>query len=163
MLFRSAVGLAAGMDADAIVRGIARGCRAPHRTTLITAGDRSVLDDTYNASPDTMAAALDLLATLPGRHVAVLGEMLELGEGTLEGHLRTGRDAARRADLLVVVGDGAAAIADGAREAGMAADRIVRVADREAGLAWLAAGSLPGDTILVKASDRKSTRLNSSH
>ena len=84
--------------------------------------------------------------------MAVLGEMLELGEGTLEGHLRTGRDAARRADLLVVVGDGAAAIADGAREAGMAADRIVRVADREAALAWLAAGSLPGDTILVKAS-----------
>lgn len=142
----------AGMTPEEIVRGIARGCRAPHRTTLIRAGDRMILDDSYNASPDTMLAALDLLATLPGRHIAVLGEMLELGEGTAAGHRAAGRGAAARSDLLLVVGAGAAGIAEGAREAGMAPDRIAVADDRDAALAWLADRSLPGDTILVKAS-----------
>jgi UDP-N-acetylmuramoyl-tripeptide--D-alanyl-D-alanine ligase len=151
-LAAAAVAHVAGMDHASIARGVARGFRAPHRTALVGLPDRLVLDDSYNASPDSMAAALDLLATLPGRRVAVLGEMMELGDGTQAGHLAVGRHAARIADRLVVVGDGAAAIADGAQTAGMDPARIVLAADRHVATAWLAAESRPGDAILVKAS-----------
>jgi len=151
-LAAAAVGSIAGLDPDMIARGIARGFRAPHRTALVPLRDRLVLDDSYNASPDSMVAALELLASLPGRRVAVLGEMMELGDGTLEGHRLVGRRAAADADLLLVVGEGAAAIADGAAAAGMPADRIVRVADRAAATAWLAERSRSDDAILVKAS-----------
>jgi UDP-N-acetylmuramoyl-tripeptide--D-alanyl-D-alanine ligase len=151
-LAAAAVAHVAGLDHATIGRGIARGFRAPHRTALVRLPDRMVLDDSYNASPDSVAAALDLLATLPGRRIAVLGEMMELGDGTHTGHLAVGRHAAPIADRLVVVGEGAAAIADGAAEAGMAPDRIVRVADRAAATAWLVAESRPADAILVKAS-----------
>ena len=78
----------------------------------------TLVDDTYNASPRSVVAALDLLAGLPGRRVAVLGEMLELGDAADEGHRAVGEAAARTVDWLVVVGDGAAGIADGARAAG---------------------------------------------
>src|SRR5918994_204593 len=92
--------------------GFARGFQAPHRTSLVRLPDRLVLDDSYNASPDSMTSALELLGTLPGRKVAVLGEMMELGEGTVPGHLEVGRRAAADADRLLVVGAGAGAIAD---------------------------------------------------
>lgn len=151
-LAAAAVAHVAGMDHATIARGVARGFRAPHRTSLVRLADRMVLDDSYNASPDSVAAALDLLATLPGRRIAVLGEMMELGEGTRSGHLAVGRHAASLADRLLVVGDGAAAIAEGAQAAGMAPGAIARVADREAATAWLATESRPGDAILVKAS-----------
>jgi UDP-N-acetylmuramoyl-tripeptide--D-alanyl-D-alanine ligase len=151
-LAAAAVAHVAGLDAGTIGRGLARGFRAPHRTQLLRLPDRLVLDDSYNASPDSVAAALELLATLPGRRVAVLGEMMELGDGTLEGHLAVGRRAGSLAELLVVVGPGARAIAEGAASAGMPADRIVTVADRASALAWLVDASRPGDAILVKAS-----------
>ncbi len=151
-LAAAAVGHVAGLDAPTIARGIARGFRAPHRTALVRLPDRLILDDSYNASPDAMAAALALLATLPGRHVAVLGEMMELGDGTLEGHLAVGRCAAAHADVLLVVGEGAAAIADGAVAAGMPVDDVVRVGDRPAATAWLAEHARAGDATLVKAS-----------
>ncbi len=96
-----------------------------------------------------MLAALELLASLPGRHVAVLGEMRELGEAHEQGHLGVGEAAARLVDRLVVVGPGASAIASGA--AGMG-DRVTLVADRESALAVLREQLRPGDAVLVKAS-----------
>ena len=89
---------------------------------------------------------------MPGRRVAVLGEMLELGDGAAAGHERVGVAAAAVAELLVVVGAGAAGIARGAREAGLAAERIVEVGDRAAALAALEERLQPGDVVLVKAS-----------
>jgi UDP-N-acetylmuramoyl-tripeptide--D-alanyl-D-alanine ligase len=151
-LAAAAVAHVAGLDHATIARGVARGFRAPHRTALVRLADRTVLDDSYNASPDSVVAALDLLATLPGRRIAVLGEMMELGDGTRSGHLAVGRHAASRADRLLVVGEGAATIADGALAAGMTPQAIARVADREAATAWLATESQAGDAILVKAS-----------
>lgn len=151
-LAAAAVGWAAGLDAATIARGVARGFRAPHRTALVRLPDRLVLDDSYNASPDSMVAALDLLATLPGRRVAVLGQMLELGDGAQEGHDRVGRHAAAVADVLLAVGDEAAGIAEGAAASGMSRAALVRLPDRDAAAAWLAAESRPGDAILVKAS-----------
>ncbi len=151
-LAAAAVGFAAGLATDEIVRGLAAGFRAPHRTNLVQAGSWRILDDSYNASPDSMAAALELLATLPGRHVAVLGEMLELGEGTDESHREVGRRAAQQADRLVVVGAGARLIGEAALDTGMPADAVQWVPDRDAAVALLERTLEPGDTILVKAS-----------
>ena len=100
---------------------------------LVRIGGVTLVDDTYNASPRSVVAALDLLAGLPGRRGAVLGEMLELGEAADEGHRAVGEAAARTVDWLVVVGDGAAGIAEGAQAAGLAPARIVRVRDAEVG------------------------------
>lgn len=151
-LAAAAVGFAAGLATEEIVRGLERGFSAPHRTQLLRAGEWRILDDSYNAAPDSMAAALELLSTLPGRHVAVLGEMLELGEGSDEGHRRVGALAAELADRLVAVGAGARRIAKSATANGMPAAAVEQVPDREAAIALLASELRPGDSILVKAS-----------
>ena len=148
----AAVGLATGIDPEAIAEGLARGWSAPHRATVRTAGDVRIVDDSYNASPGSVTAALDLLAGLPGRRVAVLGEMLELGSTADEGHAAVGVAAAATVDLLVVVGAGAAGIADGALTAGLDPARILRVDDRDAALDALRSRLRPGDVVLVKAS-----------
>jgi UDP-N-acetylmuramoyl-tripeptide--D-alanyl-D-alanine ligase len=151
-LAAAATGLAAGLPEEAIVAGLAAGWSAPHRGELIRVGDVTIVDDSYNASPGSVAAALELLAGMPGRRIAVLGEMLELGSEQEAGHRRVGEAAAQLAERLIVVGDGAAAIADGARRAGMPAEAISTVADRTTARDRLLADLLPGDVVLVKAS-----------
>jgi UDP-N-acetylmuramoyl-tripeptide--D-alanyl-D-alanine ligase len=148
----AAVGLATGIDPAAVAAGLAQGWSAPHRATLRRAGDVRIVDDSYNASPGSVTAALDLLAGLPGRRVAVLGEMLELGSASDEGHATVGSAAAATVDLLVVVGAGAAGIAEGAGTAGLDPARILRVDDRDAALDALRSRLRPGDVVLVKAS-----------
>src|SRR5262249_62178081 len=133
----AAVGRAAGLSLDGIGRGLETGWSAPHRVQLVLLGGVILIDDTYNASPRSVEAALDLLADLPGRRGAVLGEMLELGDAHDEGHRTVGEAAARTVDWLVVVGDGAAGIAGGAEAAGVGPARIVRGADAERALGRL--------------------------
>jgi UDP-N-acetylmuramoyl-tripeptide--D-alanyl-D-alanine ligase len=151
-LAAAAVGLAAGLPIETIVAGLAAGWTAPHRAELVRAGRITIVDDSYNASPGSVAAALELLAGIPGRRVAVLGEMLELGSEHEAGHGRVGEVVAQFADRLVVVGDGAAGIAAGARRAGMPSDAIAIVGDRDAARDRLVADLRPGDVVLVKAS-----------
>jgi UDP-N-acetylmuramoyl-tripeptide--D-alanyl-D-alanine ligase len=151
-LAAAAVGRAAGLTPDEIVTGLAGGWAAEHRVAVVRLGSIAVIDDTYNASPGSVTAALDLLAGLPGRRVAVLGEMLELGEGSDDGHRAVGKAAARTVDWLVVVGRGAAGIALGATEAGLDPARIVQVPDPDAALVALVPRLRPGDVVLVKAS-----------
>jgi UDP-N-acetylmuramoyl-tripeptide--D-alanyl-D-alanine ligase len=152
-LAAAAVGQAAGCTPDEIVAGLAAGWSAPHRDRLVRAGRVSILDDSYNASPASVLAALDLLASLPAaRRVAVLGEMLELGEAHQAGHRDVGQAAAGVAELLVVVGEGAVALADAAVDAGLPSDRVVRVPDAGAAMETLRARLRPGDVVLVKAS-----------
>jgi UDP-N-acetylmuramoyl-tripeptide--D-alanyl-D-alanine ligase len=151
-LAAAAVGHAAGIDPAEIVGGLASGWAAPHRAEVHRIGGVTVIDDAYNASPLSVSAALDLLAGLPGRRVAVLGEMLELGRAAASGHRDVGTAAAATSDLLVVVGPGAHGIAAGAREAGLDASRILEVRDRDAALDLLRKRLQPGDVVLVKAS-----------
>jgi UDP-N-acetylmuramoyl-tripeptide--D-alanyl-D-alanine ligase len=151
-LAAAAVGLAAGMTHEQVAHGLGRDSSAPHRSVLLQAGEWRILDDSYNAAPDSVAAALDLLHTLPGRRVAVLGEMLELGDASLDAHREVGRRAAQVADRLVVVGDGAAGIAEGAGAAGMEEHRLVVTTDRDDALRHLLEILRPGDVVLVKAS-----------
>jgi len=148
-LAAAAVGIGAGLDLDLIAAGLRSGWRAPHRDEIVRAGSLTILDDSYNASPASMLAALELLATLPGRHVAVLGEMRELGEANDRGHREVGAAAAGLAEVIVVVGGGAAGIAAGAASLG---GTVVTVADRDAAVAALREILRPGDAVLVKAS-----------
>jgi UDP-N-acetylmuramoyl-tripeptide--D-alanyl-D-alanine ligase len=151
-LAAAAVGGAAGIDIEAIAHGLAAPSEAAHRGELIRLGDVTIVDDSYNAAPASMLAALEVLAGLRGRRVAVLGEMLELGSASEIGHLEVGRAAGRIADLLVVVGDEAGGIAVGALEVGFEPERILRVADAESAHDALRPRLVPGDVVLVKAS-----------
>jgi UDP-N-acetylmuramoyl-tripeptide--D-alanyl-D-alanine ligase len=140
------------MTPETILAGLARGWSAPHRVELVPAGDFTILDDSYNAAPASTIAALDLLAGLPGRHVAVLGEMLELGDAADAAHREVGRAAAGLLSLLVSVGPGAAGIAAGALEAGMEPGAVIEVEDRAAAADAIRERARAGDVVLVKAS-----------
>jgi UDP-N-acetylmuramoyl-tripeptide--D-alanyl-D-alanine ligase len=151
-LAAAAVGRAAGLSLDEIAAGLADGWSAPHRAQLVRLGGVTLIDDSYNASPRSVVAALELLTGLPGRRAAVLGEMLELGDASDAGHVVVGEAAARTLDWLVVVGQGAAGIAAGAAAAGMDPARITRVRDAEAALVAVPPRLRDGDVVLVKAS-----------
>jgi UDP-N-acetylmuramoyl-tripeptide--D-alanyl-D-alanine ligase len=155
-LAAAAVGLAAGMRIEEIAAALGGGWSAPHRGELRTAGGVTFIDDSYNASPASVVAALELLAGFPGRHVAVLGEMLELGDGHDAGHRAAGESAAALVQRLVVVGgdpDGrAVGIVEGALAAGLPRDRIDALRDRELAIQVLAGTLRQGDVVLVKAS-----------
>jgi len=112
-----------------------------------------VINDAYNANPDSVKAALRTLKALPAqRRVAVLGEMLELGAFHEQGHREVGEVAAETVDLLLIVGKGAMAIAEGALAAGMPSERVVRFATlKEAQKAWRA-WLRRNDVVLLKAS-----------
>jgi UDP-N-acetylmuramoyl-tripeptide--D-alanyl-D-alanine ligase len=116
----------------------------------------TIINDAFNANPDSTRAALKALVAIGrsrgARTWAVLGEMLELGDDAAAGHERVGTAAAAVVDRLIVVGGGAAGIARGARDAGLAADALVEAPDRPAALAALDGDARDGDVILVKAS-----------
>lgn len=111
----------------------------------------TILDDSYNASPSSMLAALDVLCGETSRpRVAVLGEMLELGDETERAHRDVGREAAG-VDFLVAVGEHASEIAAGAREAGLPGNDIAVVADADAAIEAVEP-HIDGAVVLVKAS-----------
>jgi UDP-N-acetylmuramoyl-tripeptide--D-alanyl-D-alanine ligase len=140
------LGLLLGEAASALA-----GARVDLRLTVRPAiNGATIIDDSYNASPASMIAALDLLAETPGRHVALLGHMRELGTAELEGHLRVGRHAARASDLLFVVGPDAAMLASAAEDAGHSDVR--RVQDAEDASSVLRQELRAGDFCLIKAS-----------
>jgi UDP-N-acetylmuramoyl-tripeptide--D-alanyl-D-alanine ligase len=117
-------------------------------------GEITLIDDTYNAGPDSMRAALDTLAALPGkRKMAVLADILELGSYEKEGHLEVGRYAAfKKVDVLVAIGKNAKYYAKGASEAqsGMG---IFHYDTKEEALLHVPAMMKAGDVILVKGSN----------
>ncbi len=148
----AAVGLVAGLGIDDVAAALSRGWSADHRIQLVDMGRWLILDDTYNAAPASMLAALEVLSTLPGRRMAVLGEMLELGDLSDAGHRGVGEAAGRTVDVLVTVGAGADRIAVAAAAAGLANDRIHRAVDRAAAATVVRGLVRDGDVVLVKAS-----------
>lgn len=146
------VGLILGMEWPAMIAGLTdpaaqarlRVVAGQHATTLI--------DDTYNAAPISTLAALDLLGATPGRRVAILGDMLELGSAEEEGHRQVGQRAAQVADLLVTVGQRAIWIAEAARQAGMPSAHILVCMTNAEAIASVRPRLMPGDHILLKAS-----------
>ena len=154
-----ATGLALGVGESAIRAGLARFRPTAMRSEVRRRRGVTWLNDCYNANPTSMRAALRWLAELKGelkgngRAIAVLGDMLELGEGSVRIHRDIGEELARQGtDYLLTVGDLAAEIAAGAREAGMPADRVI-VTQEHAALAERLKGILrAGDVVLLKGS-----------
>lgn len=131
---------------------------SPHRMQVTERPDGvTVIDDSYNANPDSMRAALKALAVVAGRDrrsVAVLGEMLELGDDARVAHDDIGRLVVRlNIKLLVVVGEGAGGIHDGATQEGSWGDETRFVPDVAAAAALLREELREGDVVLVKASN----------
>ena len=121
------------------------------RNRRLQQGGLTVLDETYNASPEAVLAALDLLAAQPGRRFAVLGSMLELGESSVELHRRVAERAVERGlDGLVVVSGGAEAQA--MAEAAAVLPRLAVVDTPEQAADPLASWLRSGDVVLLKAS-----------
>lgn len=152
----AAVGLVEGLGWDEIVTGIQN---IPGQLRLVVMpgiNGSTIIDDTYNASPASTVAALNLLADLtpagPGRRVAVLGDMLELGQFTDEGHRLVGRRVADVADMLVTVGELGEAIGREAREVGYPASQLHHAPDADAAIALLQALLAADDVVLVKGS-----------
>jgi UDP-N-acetylmuramoyl-tripeptide--D-alanyl-D-alanine ligase len=144
----AAAGLAAGVPLGVAASALAVAGLSKWRMELRElAGGTRLLNDSYNANPESTRAALDALAAIEGRRrIAVLGEMLELGPAAWAEHRAVGRYAAARADVVVTVGDPARAIADGAGE------RAVALAGNDAAVDWLREHVAAGDVVLVKAS-----------
>lgn len=114
-----------------------------------------IIDDTYNANPLSMTAALECgwETSAPGRYIAVLGDMYELGEGEREGHWEVGRQAAAcEVDLLVAVGERASYIAAGARDSGLPPDRVYHFLSKAEALDFLQQVVKLQDKVLFKAS-----------
>jgi UDP-N-acetylmuramoyl-tripeptide--D-alanyl-D-alanine ligase len=149
-----AVALAVGVPAVEAAPALESVTLPPHRSAVLRAGGRTILDDCYNANPASMRAALDTVVGAAGasRAFAVLGDMLELGPEAEALHREVGRQAGARLAGLAAVGDLAPALVDGARAAGLGADRALVAASPEEAAARLAAWTAPGDWILVKAS-----------
>ena len=157
-LAAAAVALAVGLDLDAVAAGLsAADALSPHRMHVVDRADGvTVVDDSYNANPDSMRAALKALAVLAGRNrrsVAVLGEMLELGPDSRAAHDAIGRLVVRlNVALTVVVGQGAHSIRDGANHEGSWGDEVVLVDDVDAAQRFLEQELRAGDVVLVKSS-----------
>ena len=121
------------------------------RNRRLQQGGLTLLDETYNASPEAVLAALDLLATQPGRRFAVLGTMLELGDRSLDLHRQVASRAAELGlDGLVLVDGGAEGQA--MAEAAASLQRLALVSAPEAAAAPLTQWLQPGDVLLLKAS-----------
>jgi UDP-N-acetylmuramoyl-tripeptide--D-alanyl-D-alanine ligase len=151
-LCAAALGLAEGLTWQEIVSGL-RSQHAQLRLVVVrTEVGALILDDTYNASPESNLAALNLLGEIEGRRVAVLGDMLELGQGERRSHEMVGLRVAELVDELIAVGERAHWIAASARRAGMPAQAITELADVQQAIAYLQGHLKEKDVVLVKGS-----------
>jgi UDP-N-acetylmuramoyl-tripeptide--D-alanyl-D-alanine ligase len=158
-LAAAASALALGLDLGGVAAGLSRAtARSRWRMELHQRGDGvTVLNDAYNANPDSMAAAVGTLAELSGqrsrRTWAVLGDMLELGPEAERAHADLGTLVARTGiDRLVAVGAYAEPMAAAARAGGLNGGAVQAYPDKDAAQAEVLAGLVPGDVVLVKAS-----------
>ena len=157
-LLACAAGISFGLSLDECATGLRALKLTAGRLTQKTIGGIRILDDTYNANPDSMAAALVTLARMPvsGRRIAVLGGMGELGTESERGHRSVGEVAGReKISCVITVGESARWIAEAAENSGVS--KVIRTADADEAARALRGIAQPGDTVLVKAS--RSVRL----
>ena len=143
-----------GISWEGIERGVQNLKPAAHRGIILDAGGATIYDDTYNSNPYALGRALTLMeqADVPGRRIAVIGDMLELGEKELDYHRDAGRAIPKGIDVVAGVGKRSRALLDGAREAGFAEDKLHHFDDASSAAEFLKPFIRPGDLVLVKAS-----------
>jgi UDP-N-acetylmuramoyl-tripeptide--D-alanyl-D-alanine ligase len=148
----AAVGLVEGMNWQEIIEGL-RGPSAQLRLVAVPGPQGStILDDTYNASPASTIAALNLLDELDGRKIAVLGDMLELGDYEEEGHQKVGMRALEVADMLITVGPRGRIIGEAALRWGMSSEQVHVFEGNAEAIALLEEMVAGDDVVLVKGS-----------
>jgi UDP-N-acetylmuramoyl-tripeptide--D-alanyl-D-alanine ligase len=151
-LAATAVGLVEELSWDEILHGL-RDVSAQLRLLAVPAENgATILDDTYNSSPASALAALNLLADLNGRKIAVLGDMLELGSAELHGHQVVGGRAAQVVDVLIAVGKRGRWIGEAARDAGLAEKSILFAENNAQAIELLRQVMHEGDMVLIKGS-----------
>jgi len=148
----TAVGLVEGLTWQEIFDGLRQGHSQLRLVAVRTEAGALILDDTYNASPESMLAALNLLSELDGRKIAVLGDMLELGPYERQGHEMVGMRAAQVAHTLLTLGPRARMIAEAARRAGMRSNRVIEFQTHEPIVDWLKRNLASNDAVLIKGS-----------
>ena len=171
LLAAIATARAAGISWDGISRGIGQLKPAYHRGVVVETPSGAMLyDDTYNSNPYALSRALALLeqADVRGRRIAVIGDMLELGERELEFHREAGRGVPKSIDVVIGVGKRSTALLEGAKEAGFGDDRLHHFDDAESAAAFLQDFIKDGDLVLIKASrgiglDKIVTQLEGAH
>lgn len=145
-----AVALHFGLDLQAAAGALSQCAFTGQRSAWSRRGGIDVLDDTYNANPDSMALAIEMLAARPGRRIAVLGDMLELGPEAAALHAQVGKQvAAARVEVFLGFGPAMAHAVEAARAAGVHATHY---ASADALVAAVQALVQPGDAVLVKGS-----------
>ena len=152
----AAVGIAFGMNLVSIAQALEK-FKAPNGRMRLIAGikDTLIIDDTYNASPESMLAAIntEVKIKVSGQKYAVLGDMLELGDFTQAGHEKIGEAVvANGIDYLITVGERARIIADQAQALGMDKDKIFSFGDAIAAARFVQERIKAGDLILIKGS-----------
>jgi UDP-N-acetylmuramoyl-tripeptide--D-alanyl-D-alanine ligase len=147
-----AVGLVSGVSWQEIIYALQHSQSQLRMVTVNLSNGAMILDDSYNAAPESTLAALNLLSEINGRKIAVLGDMLELGIYEQQGHEKVGVRAAEVADTLITVGKLARIIAESAHKAGLPSSKI-HVTDGVEQATELLRGILrEGDVALVKGS-----------
>lgn len=155
-LAAAGAGFLLGLKPAEIVSGLTRVNLSGMRMEIMDREKFTIINDAYNANPDSTCAAIQSLAEVAGggrRPVAVLGDMLELGTGAVEGHRRVGAAAVQYGvELLVCVGELSRETAAGALKAGSSANNVIHCKDKKEALAVLQREIEEGDVILVKGS-----------
>ncbi len=152
-----AVGVSLGLTLEQCAKALFQFRLPPGRMTPIDGINKShLIDSSYNASPVSMTAALEFLASLKAeRKIAALGTMNELGETSREAHIALGKQAAHAATMLIAVGPEAATIKKGALEAGLPENQIYTFFDSEEAGHFLKKELQPKDVVLVKGSQNR--------
>ncbi|GAB4400246.1 MAG: UDP-N-acetylmuramoyl-tripeptide--D-alanyl-D-alanine ligase [Anaerolineales bacterium] len=148
----AAVGLNDGLSWQEILEGLSQGHAQLRLVAARSKNGALILDDTYNAAPESMLAALNLLDELDGRKIAVLGDMLELGPYEKQGHELVGLRTAQVAKVLITLGTRGHMIAEAARRAGMKSSAIMEYEEIDPIVDWLMKNLTSNDAVLIKGS-----------
>jgi UDP-N-acetylmuramoyl-tripeptide--D-alanyl-D-alanine ligase len=155
-----AVGRLLGVEESKIKEKLESFSPSKLRMELVTIDNVRIINDSYNANPVSMEKALETLKSIRtfGKKIAVLGDMLELGDTGMDFHLQLGRKVVQSGvNLLITIGELARFIGEGAREAGLRSNDVINFENNQEASLYLLENLKPGDLVLVKGSRKMRT------